>query len=133
MTVLTYAAICVMPALTFKLAAEALDRWTTHTARRRPAAGTGARARARPDPFRDLAIELDGYGRTLRRLTAEHRRVLTGDLPAKAARLRAVQLAYDDTLRQACRALDIDAPPSPLDPVARIQTEADLAVHGLAW
>ena len=133
MTVLTYAAICVMPVLVFKLCAEALDRWTTHTNRPRPAAGTRAEPTARPERVPELVNELDGYGCTLRRLAAEHRRLLAGDLPAKAARLRAVQLAYDDTLRQACRALDIDPPPSPLDPVARIQTEADLAVHGLAW
>lgn len=52
----------------------------------------------------------------------------------RVARLRAAALAYDDTLRSACRTLQVDVPDgSPLDPVERLQTEAALAQRGLVW
>jgi hypothetical protein len=52
----------------------------------------------------------------------------------RVARLRAAVLAYDDTLRSACRTLEVDVPEtSPLHPVERLQTEAALAQRGLVW
>lgn len=73
------------------------------------------------------------FSKDLRRLAADHDRVLTADVPAKAARLRALELAYDDTLVHACRALALDAPPTPFDAITRVQVEADLVTHGLTW
>ena len=70
----------------------------------------------------------------LRRLERDYRRIEASDLPAKAARLRSVSLAYDDTLRACCRALELPEPDKPpLGPVARLETEAVLAQHGLTW
>jgi hypothetical protein len=70
----------------------------------------------------------------LRRLEADYRRIEASDLPARAARLRSVTLAYDDTLTACCRALDLPEPEKPpLGPVERLQTEAALAQHGLTW
>jgi hypothetical protein len=52
----------------------------------------------------------------------------------RVARLRAAALAYDDTLRSACRTLEVDVPDgSPLPAVERLQTEAALAQRGLVW
>jgi hypothetical protein len=52
----------------------------------------------------------------------------------RVARLRAASLAYDDVLLSACRTLEVEVPETtPLDPVARLQTEAALAQAGLVW
>jgi hypothetical protein len=52
----------------------------------------------------------------------------------RVERLRAAVLAYDDTLRSACRTLDVEVPDSsPLPPFVRLQTEAALAQRGLVW
>jgi hypothetical protein len=69
----------------------------------------------------------------LRRLDAEHRRVALSDLPGQGARLRALSLAYDDTLRDCCRALGLEEPSTPLSALDRLQTEAALAQHGVQW
>jgi hypothetical protein len=70
----------------------------------------------------------------LRRLETEYVRIERSDLPARAARLRAVALAYDDTLRACCRALGLPDPSErPLSGLARLQTEAELAQRGLVW
>jgi hypothetical protein len=70
----------------------------------------------------------------LRRLEREYVRVERSDLPARAARLRALNLAYDDTLRACCHALGLAEPSErPLSGVARLRTEAELAQRGLEW
>lgn len=70
----------------------------------------------------------------LRRLELEYRRVERSDLLARAARLRAVTIAYDDTLRACCRALQLPPPDQPpLSAVARLETEAALSQRGLSW
>jgi hypothetical protein len=70
----------------------------------------------------------------LRRIEREYVRVERSDLPARAARLRALNLAYDDTLRACCQALRLPEPSErPLSGVARLSTEAELAQHGLEW
>lgn len=70
----------------------------------------------------------------LRRLEREYLRVERSDLPARAARLRALNLAYDDTLRACCHELGLPEPHErPLSGVVRLQTEAELAQHGLVW
>jgi hypothetical protein len=120
MTVLVYVVLCVLPAAAFTLAARGFDAFTTYAGRR-------------PRASRDEPAECEKYRRTLRRLAADHDRLLTADLPARAARLRAVELAYDDTLRHACVTLDLDPPPAPLTAVERVQVEAELVLHGLDW
>jgi len=115
MNVLVYAVLCVLPAAAFKLVLLAISAWN-----RRP---------HRPSP----AVPAGKYGETLRRLSADHDRVLIADVPAKAARLRALELAYDDTLRAACQKLHVDVPPDPWDATTRVQLEADLVTHGLTW
>lgn len=70
----------------------------------------------------------------LRRIEREYVRVERSDLPARAARLRALNLAYDDTLRACCHALGLPEPSErPLSGIARLCTEAELAQHGLEW
>jgi hypothetical protein len=70
----------------------------------------------------------------LRRLEREYVRVERSDLPARAARLCALNLAYDDTLRACCHALGLAEPSErPLSGVARLRTEAELAQRGLEW
>jgi hypothetical protein len=49
------------------------------------------------------------------------------------ARPRAIELAYDDTFGDACRALQGFEPPMRLDWLARVQAEVCLAVRGLTW
>jgi hypothetical protein len=68
----------------------------------------------------------------LRRLRDEEARLRSGDLPAKATRLRIVSLAYDDTLCASCQALGLPSPgPPPLPVPVRHRTEAALAAQGL--
>jgi hypothetical protein len=122
MWAITFAALCVVPAAVFELFARGLGRWTGHSG--------GRERRTTSSRQQD---DRERYGKDLRRLSADHDRVLTGDVPAKAARLRALELAYDDTLVHACRALELDAPPTPFDAITRVQVEADLVTHGLTW
>ena len=72
--------------------------------------------------------------RDLRRLERDYSRIERSDLPRRALRLQGVSLAYDDTLRACCTALEIPCPGrAPLDPVERLEIEATLAQHGLVW
>ncbi|MGH3471867.1 MAG: hypothetical protein ACRDPG_07460 [Nocardioidaceae bacterium] len=70
----------------------------------------------------------------LRRLETAQQRVEAVDATARAHRLHAISLAYDDTLAACCVALGLPAPSDrPLSPIDRLATEADLAQHGLTW
>jgi hypothetical protein len=88
-------------------------------------------------PHRALRAE----GQPVERLAADlHRLAVHLDTVERSheiyrvARLRAAVLAYDDTLRSACRTLEVEVPDgSPLHPVERLQTEAALAQRGLVW
>ena len=116
-----YLACCVVPAAVFWLCDRLLRRppqlWRSHTE---------APAPQGPSLQRLVA--------DLHRLEADYRRIERSDLPAKARRLQAVSLAYDDTLRCCCLALDLPAPePAPLRAIDRLEVEADLAQHGLTW
>ncbi len=92
------------------------------------------KVRRRPDPVQTDAVPLEAFQSDLRRLVAFIEQLDRSDAPALAARLRAAVIAYDDVLLIACRALQIPAPErGPLDAVCRLQTEADLALHGLEW
>ncbi|HKF32049.1 MAG TPA: hypothetical protein VKB37_06705 [Jatrophihabitantaceae bacterium] len=115
-----YAAILV-PAAMVWAALKALRWWSESAATRRaPVAGHG--------PSLERLVD------DLRRIEREYVRVERSDLPARAARLRALNLAYDDTLRACCHALQLPEPSErPLSGVARLRTEAELAQHGLEW
>jgi hypothetical protein len=70
----------------------------------------------------------------LRRLELSYRDVESSNPPAKAARLRAISLAYDDVLCESCLALGLPPPPTrPLSGVDRLEAECELARHGLTW
>lgn len=71
----------------------------------------------------------------LRRLEREFRTTeQDSDVAYRTARLQAISLAYDDTLRLCCRLLDVPEPERPpWNPVTRLQIEAELARAGLDW
>jgi hypothetical protein len=121
MGLVIFGLICLAPAVCFKLfieAAAAINRYS------------GSRDRTPP---RDLVAERERCCRDLRRLATAHDRLLAGNEPAKAARLRAIELAYDDTLRTACGLMKLDEPPARLGSGDRLQIEASLAASGLVW
>lgn len=117
--------LCLTPAGCFLVMGKAIDAMASWS-------GRPEWLRRRPTR-QPLESEVDGLARDLRRLAADHDRLMNSEHPAQALRMRAIQLAYDDTLRHACKALDIDTPPETLDGARRIQVEADLAVRGLTW
>lgn len=122
MIVLVYGLLCVGPAVAVWLMIKVFG-WL--------ASWPGPRRQADPvAPTRGLPRLVDD----LRRLEREYLRVEHSDMPARAARLRAINLAYDDTLRACCHELGLPEPGErPLSGVVRLQTEAELAQHGLVW
>lgn len=125
MIVLVYGLLCVGPALIVWLIAK-LCGWVAKWPGPRHSA---AHAPAAPSP-----TSLQRLVDDLRRLEREYLRIERSDLPARAARLRAINLAYDDTLRACCHELGLPEPGErPLSGVVRLQTEAELAQHGLVW
>jgi len=86
-----------------------------------------------PQPTSDT-VPVEQLAADLRRLAAHLEATYDTDAPAKMERLRAAALAYDWVLLSDCRTLEVPLPPMPpLDPVARLQTEAALARRGLDW
>ena len=71
----------------------------------------------------------------LRRLERDFRRTeQEPGVPYRLARLRAISLAYDDTLLLCCRLLDVPEPDlPPWNGLTRLQVEAELARAGLDW
>jgi len=70
----------------------------------------------------------------LARLERDFRRIEATNPPHKMQRLQMVSLAYDDVLCECCRTLGLPEPTTrPLAPVDRIQTQCELARHGLTW
>ena len=117
-----YAGLCFVPSIVFYLGMRGLQAVSSWS---------GPPWRREPSP---QGPTLERLVSDLRRLEGDYRRIEASDLPAKAARLRSVTLAYDDTLTACCRALDLPEPDKPpLRPVERLQTEAALAQHGLTW
>lgn len=118
-----YVALCLAPALALLAlmnAATWFSRWDFPRRRRGVASTSGP--------------TLERLVADLRRLESDYRRIECSDLPAKSQRLRAVSLAYDDTLRACCLALELPEPePAPLSALAPLRTEAELAQHGLTW
>jgi hypothetical protein len=118
-----YGVLIVAPAAAFWVLVKALGWWTN---------SSGLRRKAATPP--GAAPSLQRLVDDLRRLEREYLRIERSDLPARAARLRALNLAYDDTLRACCHELGLPEPcERPLSGVVRLQTEAELAQHGLVW
>ena len=89
---------------------------------------------ARPVPPADVERSLERLVADLRRLEREYQRIESSNELGRASRLRAVGMAYDDTLRACCRAVGLEAPErSPLSSIHRLQTEAALAQAGVTW
>lgn len=119
---LLYAACVIAPAVAFWIARTGVDRFAAAHRTRRAAPCASGR------PLQLLVKDLGRLERDLQDLTARL------DASARVSRLHAVSLAYDDTLRACCRALGLPEPRDPpLDPLLRLQAEADLAQHGLVW
>jgi hypothetical protein len=114
------AALLLAPAVAFAALAAALDRWVTWNPRRPGPSPTGR--------------SVERLAADLRRLRHDWSRVTTSDQAAAGTRLRAVALAYDDTLYACCLALEVPEPRRPpLDALGRLETEAALAQRGLTW
>lgn len=121
MQVATYVLFAVLPAAVFHGAWVALQRWSS-----------GSSWRVQPSAPSERALEV--LVSDLRRLEADFSRTLTAEVPYRAARLKAISLAYDDTLRICCRVLDVPEPGRPpWSPTTRLAIEAELARAGLDW
>lgn len=102
-----------------------------------------ARARARRAVY-SLRYPWDetGWLPPIERISADlHRLSITMDqtatayrLPGRIERMQAASLAYDETLRLACRAVGAPEPDhAPLGSLERLETEASLAQQGMRW
>ena len=122
MRILLWVLLSALPALAFRAMWAGLQRWTTSTGWRRQRQDAAERS-------------LELLVADLRRLEDEFRRTEAApDVPYRGARLQALSLAYDDTLRLCCRLLDVPEPERPpWPPVTRLQIEAELARAGLDW
>ncbi len=83
-----------------------------------------------PDPFVALRVQ-SRLG-----IVAHHVQTLEADqrAMARAERIIASQLAYDDLLAEACRMPGVDIPPHARgDPAERFREEVELAGRGWAW
>ena len=121
MNLLAYLALAFVPAAFFLALGKALDWWVRGAARGRTA----------PAP---VGPPIERLVRDLRRLERDYSRIERSNLPRRAVRLQGVSLAYDDTLRACCTALEIPPPGRPpFGAVERLQIEATLAQRGLVW
>ncbi len=119
--VLLYLVLATTPALAFWGAAVAVERLGRRPRRARATSVAVGR------PLERLVADL-------RRLEEDYSRIQCSDEPHRAKRMRAVGLAYDDTLRDCCRAVGLPEPSEPpLSAVSRLQTEAALAQSGVRW
>ena len=87
--------------------------------------------RPMPQPMPPVLIALE-----LRRLEVEIRRVEEGDMPHRAARLRAVLAAYDQLLIQLCQQVEVPTDGLGLPPLhsrERVTLEAELVAAGHDW
>ena len=83
-----------------------------------------------PDPFDALRVQdrLGVVARHVQRLEEDRRAM------ARAERIIASQLAYDDLLAEACRMAGVEVPPHAKgDPTERFREEVELAGRGWAW
>ena len=120
--VATYFVVACAPAVVFRCAIAGLERL----------AGP-RRAPDRVDPG-PAPRSIEQLAADLHRLDHDVAVLRTSDLPAKSVRLRGLILAYDDTLREACTALDVPLPDRPpLANAVRLHAELALAARGLIW
>lgn len=122
-----YVVLCVAPALAFygfMLVLAGLDNG--RAVRRLRRCLHRHRESARGPSIEQLAQDL-------RRLERELWLTERSGLAARAHRLEATSRAYDDILCACCVALSLPAPSLPLDPLGRLQVEADLSQQGLTW
>jgi hypothetical protein len=120
--VLSWLGLAVLPAVCLRVVWALVQRWTEDPPWRRRL----------PVPRSDRAIEV--LTADLRRLEREFRRTEVAAVPYRAARLQALTLAYDCTLLDCCRLLDVPAPGRPpWTPIDRLQVESALALAGLVW
>jgi hypothetical protein len=118
-TVVVYAVLAATPAAAFWLARVALERYV----RGRPVIGPAPAGRS-----------LERLVADLRRLEQEHARTTASDMTGRTSRLRAIGLAYDETLQECCRAVGLPEPTRlPLSAVDRLEAEAALAAAGVTW
>ena len=121
MRVVAWVLLSVLPAVVFRSMWALFERWVGWSGWRR-----------REEPAAERSLEL--LVADLRRLEEEFRRTEAEQVPYRGARLQALSLAYDDTLRLCCRLLDLPEPDRPpWTPVTRLQIEAELARAGLDW
>jgi hypothetical protein len=131
---LMYAGYAAAPAAILYLAVRLARRITRSADPAPPRRAARSRRALRPGQAASTGRDLPRLVEDLHRLEHEYIRIERSNSPAKAARLRAVNLAYDDTLRECCLALGLPEPGErPLSGLARLQTEAELAQHGLVW
>ena len=122
-TALLYLLLAVTPAAVLWAAGKGVERMVLGP-RARPAATAAATAER----------SLQRLVADLRRLEGEYARIQRAQEPGRATRLRAVGLAYDDTLTACCRAVGLPAPSAPpLSALSRLHTEAALAQAGVTW
>ncbi|HYO86413.1 MAG TPA: hypothetical protein VES01_08185 [Dermatophilaceae bacterium] len=123
-SLLGYVLLCAVPALAFWSFLR-LVRWYERADRMpwQP-----------PVPPRPTHPPLERLAADLRRLEADRHVLRSSNQPARAQRLMAAELAYEDVLLDCCEALELSCPgPPPLTPAQRRDTEAALFVAGLRW
>ena len=112
---------------------EPVPRWRTDLADRLEALAARLRRRRAyvvPDPFVALRVQ-SRLG-----IVAHHVQSLEADkrAMARAERIVASQLAYDDLLAEACRMAGVDIPPHAKgDAAERFREEVELAGRGWTW
>jgi hypothetical protein len=109
-----------------------VPRWRTHLANGLEALARHIRHQRHPlpDPFDALRVQ-SRLG-----IVAHHVQLLEEDrrAMARAERIIASQLAYDQLLEEACRLAGVDIPPHAKgDPAERFREEVELAGRGWAW
>ncbi|MDM7830244.1 hypothetical protein [Cellulomonas edaphi] len=130
--------VLLLPAVAFWLAflwipsPDEPPRWRTALASRLEAAADRLRRRqpATADPFEALRVQ-ERLG-----AVAEHVLALEGDPHsfARAERIIASQLAYDQLLAEACKLAGVEVEPSALgDPYERFREEVELTARGWSW
>lgn len=125
---LIFVAVCVGPAAVIWVLDRAFQIWTGT----RPWPGWAGRRR--PETATCSRPSIERMTGDLAWLAEEMNRIQHGNQPAKAHRLAAVGLAYDDTLRMCGQALDIPTPVErELTGQERLELEAALALAGLTW
>lgn len=130
--------VLILPGVLFALAVMFIPspdeppRWRTTLASRLDRLADHVRRQPRPltDPFEALRVQ-ERLG-----VVADHVRALELDprLYARAERIIASQLAYDQLLAEACQMAGVEVLPAALgDPQERFREEVELTSRGWSW